>query len=61
MASLSHGFPSATEPLADTIARGKSRGQPVIVFGEGVRTNGICVISMQPFTKGLNRSLILKS
>jgi len=41
------------EPIATALARAKGRGQPAVVFAEGVRTNGLCVLQMQPFIVGI--------
>lgn len=48
-ASMGHARPTTGEPLDAIVARGKSRGAPVVVFSEGVRTNGQCVLAMMPF------------
>jgi len=44
------------ESLSKTIKRARGYGQPVVVFAEAEKTNGLCVITMQAFSLGLGDS-----
>jgi len=52
LASFTHTRPECNETLADVVNSARGRGQPVAIFAEGVRTNGIAVLSMVPFLRG---------
>jgi len=56
MSSFSHAPVKAGQPIEAAVQSARGRGQPLVLFAEGARTNGLAVVAMQPFMKGLVKS-----